>query len=175
MYKLTTALVTLFLLTSSVLAQATATWVRLAPAGGGYAVMLPGTAEPQEITKEQYSAKLYTLIVKDGSSPRVIYLVGVGDYAPTVKVDPATELPADRDNFIKALPGMKLVESHNVTLDGRPGIELTGESDQTTVTAKFYLKGNRVYQVAALIFKGANEKENVMKFFDSFAFIDQTY
>ena len=60
---------------------------------------------------------------------------------------------------------MKLLESHNITLDGRPGIELTGESDQVTVTARFYIKGNRVYQVAALVFKGMDEKENVSKFF----------
>jgi len=67
---------------------------------------------------------------------------------------------------------MKLLESHDITLDGRSGIELTGESDTTTVTARFYVKGNRVYQLAAVVFKGMDEKENVMKFFDSFAFVD---
>lgn len=171
MQKPITAFVTLLLLISCVVAQ-TAEWLRLAPANGGYAVMLPGKAEEQTINKDQYSAVLYTLVLKNGSTPRVVYLAGVGDYAPAVKVDPATELPADRDNFIKGLPGMKLIESHNITLDGRPGIELSGESDQATVTARFYVKGNRVYQIAALVMKGFNEKENVMKFFDSFAFVD---
>jgi hypothetical protein len=134
--------------------------------------MIPGKAEEQTIKKDEYSATLYTLTVKDGSSPRVIYLVGVGDYASTVKVDPQVELPADRDNFIKGLPGMKLIESHNMTLDGRPGIELTGESNEVTLKARFFVKGNRVYQLAALVFKTADEKVNVMKFFDSFAFVD---
>lgn len=164
-------LLTLIVLISSAVAQ-TNEWQRLAPTADGYAVMLPGKPEEQSINKDQYTASLYMLTVKDSSSPRVIYLAGVGDYAATIKVDPQTELPADRDNFIKQLPGMKLIESHNITLDGRPGIELTGESDQATVTARFYLKGNRVYQLAALVFKGSNEKENVTKFFDSFAFID---
>jgi hypothetical protein len=34
------------------------------------------------------------------------------------------------------------------------------------------VKGNRVYQLAALVYKGMDEKENVMRFFDSFAFVD---
>ncbi|HEX7296469.1 MAG TPA: hypothetical protein VF251_11985 [Pyrinomonadaceae bacterium] len=171
MYKTISVLLTLFALFGSAVAQANE-WQRLAPTGAGYAVMIPGKAEEQAINQDQYRATLYTLTVKDGGSPRVIYLAGVGDYAATVKVDPQTELPADRDNFIKGLPGMKLLESHNITLDGRPGIELTGESDQVTVTARFYIKGNRVYQVAALVFKGMDEKENVSKFFESFAFLD---
>ena len=171
MHKPILVLLTLVALIGPVVAQ-TNEWQRLAPAGSGYAVMIPGKAEEQSINKEQYSASLYILTVKDASTPRVIYLAGIGDYAATIKVDPQVELPADRDNFIKEFPGMKLIESHNVTLDGRPGIELTGESDQATVTARFYLKGNRVYQLAALVFKGSNEKANVTKFFDSFAFID---
>jgi len=171
MQKPVLVLLTLIVLIGSVVAQ-TNEWQRLAPAAGGFAVMIPGKPEEQSINKDQYSANLYILTIKDSSSARVIYLAGVGDYAATVKVDPQIELPADRDNFIKELPGMKLIESHNITLDGRPGIELTGESEQTTVTARFYLRGNRVYQLAALVFKGANEKANVTKFFDSFAFID---
>lgn len=171
MNKTIPVLLSLIALIGSAVAQANE-WQRLAPTGAGYAVMIPGKPEEQSINQDQYNARLYTLTIKDGTSPRVIYLAGVGDYAATVKVDPQTELPADRDNFIKGLPGMKLLESHSITLDGRPGIELTGESDQVTVTARFYIKGNRVYQLAALVFKGVNEKENVTKFFDSFAFVD---
>lgn len=172
MQKLNRTLVTLLLLIASVVAQTPPTWMRLAPAGADYSVMLPGKAEEQSVNNDRYRATLYTLTTKDGSSPRVIYLVRVGEYTSTVKVDPQVKLPADRDSFIKGLPGMKLIESHDITLDGRPGIELTGESNTTTVTARFYVKGNRVYQLAALVYKGVDEKENVMKFFDSFAFVD---
>ena len=70
------------------------------------------------------------------------------------------------------MPAMKLVACHDITMDGRPGIEVSRESAQATVTARFYIKGNRVYPVAALVRRDANEKENVTKFFDSFAFID---
>jgi hypothetical protein len=172
MYKSKRILVTLLLFIGSVAAQTPSPWLRLAPAGADYSVMLPGKAEEQTVSNDRFSATLYTLTTKDGSSPRVIYLVRVGEYTSTVKVDPQVKLPADRDSFIKGLPGMKLIESHDITLDGRSGIELTGESDTSTVTARFYVKGNRVYQLAAVVFKGMDEKEDVMKFFDSFAFVD---
>jgi hypothetical protein len=172
MQKLNGTLIIQLLLISSVVAQTPPAWQRLSPAGAGYSVMLPGKAEEQTVNNDRYSATLYTLTTKDGSSPRVIYLVRVGEYTSGVKVDPQVKLPADRDSFIKRLPGMKLIESHDITLDGRAGIELTGESDATTVTARFYVKGNRVYQLAALVYKGVDEKENVVKFFDSFAFVD---
>ena len=172
MLKLNRTFVTLLLLIGSVVAQTPPPWLRLAPAGAGYSVMLPGKAEEQTVSNDRFSATLYTLTTKDGSSPRVIYLVRVGEYTSAEKVDPQVKLHADRDSFIQGLPGMKLIESHDITLDGRSGIELTGESDTTTVTARFYMKGKRVYQLAAVVFKGMDEKENVMKFFDSFAFVD---
>jgi hypothetical protein len=146
-------------------------WVRLAPTDGGFAIMVPGQAEEQSFNKEQiFTSRIYTVILKDGGNGRAIYLAGFGDYAASVKIDPLTELNANRDNFIKELPGMKLIESHNTTLDGRLGIEFTGESSQATVTCRFYVKGNRVFQLAAMVFKGVDEKKNVDKFFDSFAF-----
>ena len=153
--------------------QTPESWVRLAPTGGGFAVMVPGQAEEQTSNKDQiFTSKIYTVIVKDGSGGRrAIYLAGVGDYAASIKVDPQGELNANRDNFIKELAGTKLLESRNITLDGRLGIEFKGESDRATVTCRFYVKGNRVFQLAAMVFKGVDETKNVNKFFDSFAFI----
>lgn len=160
--------------TSAQTAQSPESWVRLAPSGGGFAVMLPGVAEEQTSnTDPRFSSRIYRLIVRDGSAGgRAIYLAGVGDYAATVRLDPQGELNANRDNFIKELAGMKLLESRNITLDGRMGIEFTGESDRATVKCRFYLKGNRVFQLATLIFKGFDETKNINKFFDSFAFTD---
>ena len=167
----TIALFLTIALSLTVVSAQTPEWIRLAPAGGGFAVMVP--SQPEETTPNKgqlFTSKIYTAVVKDASATRVIYLAGVGDYAPTVKVDPQGELNANRDNFIKELSGMKLLRSRNITLDGRPGIEFTGESDRATVHCRFYVKGNRVFQLAAMIFKGVDETENVSKFFDSFAF-----
>lgn len=167
------ALLLSLIVVSAQTAQTPESWVRLAPPGSGFAVMVPGQAEEQTSNKDQlFTSKIYTVIVKDGlGGGRAIYLTGVGDYAATIKVDPQGELNANRDNFIKELAGTKLLESHNITLDGRLGIEFTGESDRATVKCRFYVKGNRVFQLAAMTFKGVDETKNVNKFFDSFAFI----
>ncbi|HEY8227181.1 MAG TPA: hypothetical protein VIG25_18040 [Pyrinomonadaceae bacterium] len=171
MSKLIGFLIPLLLLVTSVTAQSDDTWVRLAPTGGGFAVMVPGKAEEQSFNKEEiFKSKIYTVILKNGSDGRAIYLAGFGDYAASVKIDPQAELNANRDNFIKELPGTRLLESHTITLDGRPGIEFTGDSDRATVTCRFYVAGNRVFQLAAMVFKGVDEKKNVNRFFDSFAF-----
>ena len=171
MHKLIFLLLTLLACASIGSAQMGDNWVRLAPPDGGFAIMVPGQAEEKTEKKgEIFTSKIYMVIVKEGGTGRAIYLAGFGEYAPSIKLDPLTELNANRDNFMKELSGMKLVESQNITLDGRLGIEFTGESNQATVTCRFYIKGNRVFQLAALVFKGIDEKKNVGKFFDSFAF-----
>jgi hypothetical protein len=65
---------------------------------------------------------------------------------------------------------MKLLGTQKITLDGRPGIEFTGESDRANVVSRVYVVGNRVFQLAVMVFKGMDETANVNKFFDSFAF-----
>jgi hypothetical protein len=151
-------------------AQTTEPWIRLAPEGTGFAVMLPGKPEEQISNKEQFSSRLFTLIAKDGTTPRAIYLVGWGEYAPSVKFEIQAELEANRDNFIKELPGMRLLGTQKITLDGRPGIEFTGESEKASVVSRVYVVGKRVFQLAVMSFKGMDEKANTNKFFDSFAF-----
>jgi len=170
MLRLPAAFLTLFILLATTTAQTAQPWARLAPTGTGFAVMLPGTPEEQSSTKGQFTSRLYTLITKDGTTPRAIYLVGYGEYALSVKIEPQAELEANRDNFIKELPGMRLIESHKITLDGRLGLEFTGESERANVTSRVYVAGNRVFQLAVMVFKGMDEKANVNKFFESFAF-----
>ncbi len=173
MKKLISVLLTLHLFLTFTKSQTTDAWVRLAPPGGGFVVMVPGQAEEQNFNKpEVFSSKIYTVVVKEGSQPRALYLAGFGDYAPTVKLDPQTELNLNRDNFIKEMQGMKLLQSRSITLDSRLGIEFTGESNQAKVTCKFYIRGNRVFQLAVMVFTGADEARNVNMFFDSFAFTD---
>jgi len=170
MLKIPAALLTLFLLLATTSAQTAEPWVRLAPTGTGFAVMLPGKPEEKASTKGQFSSRLFTLITKDGATPRAIYLAGWGEYAASVRIVTQAELEANRDNFIKELPGMRLIGTQKITLDGRPGIEFTGESERASVISRVYVVGNRVFQLAVMVFKGIDEKTNVNKFFDSFAF-----
>lgn len=171
MLRIPAVLLTLLIFLPAVSAQEAQPWIRLAPPGTGFAVMLPGKPEEQANNKEQFSSRLFTLITKDGTAARAIYLAGWGEYAASVKINTPAELEANRDNFIKELPGMRLIGTQKITLDGRPGIEFTGESDRANVISRVYVVGNRVFQLAVMVFKGMDEKANVNKFFDSFAFI----
>lgn len=170
MLKIPATLLTLLLLVTTVSGQTTEPWFRLAPTGTGFVVMLPAKPEEQASSKEQFSSRLFTLVTKDGTTPRAIYLAGWGEYAASVRINTQAELEANRDNFIKELPGMKLLGTQKITLDGRPGIEFTGESDRANVVSRVYVVGNRVFQLAVMVFKGMDERTNVNKFFDSFAF-----
>jgi len=170
MYRFPSALLTVLFLFLTVSAQTDQPWMRLAPATSGFAVMLPGEPQEEPFNKDQFTSRLYTFILKDGSTPRAIYLAGIGEYAASVRINPQAELEANRDNFIKALGDTRLTESHNITLDGRQGLEFSGDSARASVVSRVYVVGNRVYQLAVMVFKGIDEKKNVAKFFDSFAF-----
>jgi hypothetical protein len=170
MLKHAAAFLALLVFFTTSAAQTTQPWIRLAPEGTGFAVMLPGKPEEQISNKENFSFRLFTLVAKDGATPRAIYLVGWGEYAPGVKFDTQAELAANRDNFIKEIPGMRLLGTQKITLDGRPGIEFTGESEQTSAVSRVYVVGQRVFQMAVMTFKGMDERVNANKFFDSFAF-----
>jgi hypothetical protein len=171
MLKHAAALLALLVFFTTATAQTTQPWIRWAPEGSGFALMLPGKPEGEIIKKDQFSGSLYTLVAKDGTTPRAIYLVGWGEYAPSVKFETQAELEANRDNFVKAVPGMRLLGTQKITLDGRPGIEFTGDSERASLVSRVYVVGNRVYQLAVMVFKGIDETTNVNKFFDSFAIL----
>ena len=170
MRRFAAAFLILLVLLSTASAQTDQPWIRLAPENTGFAVMLPAKPEEQVNTKENFSSRLFTLLTKDGATPRAFYLMGWGEYAPSVKLNTQAELEANRDNFIKEIPGMRLLGTQKISLDGRPGIEFTGESNQASVVSRVYVVGNRVYQLAVMVSKGMEEKQNMNKFFDSFAF-----
>src|SRR5688572_15829660 len=107
MLKHAAAFLALLIFFTTSAAQTTQPWLRLAPEGTGFAVMLPGKPEEQISNKENFSFRLFTLVAKDGATPRAIYLVGWGEYAPGVTFDIQAELAANRDNFIKEIPGMR--------------------------------------------------------------------
>ena len=139
-------------------------WVKVSPLGGGFTVMMPGPAEEETKAESDYSS--HTFIAK---TKETIFLVSYGDYAPSIRLNVAGELTANRDNFVKNL-GAKLIESKDMVMDGRPGLEFTAESDRLTAKCRVYLFGNRVFMIAAAVWKGNTDPENVDRFVSSFAF-----
>ena len=166
MLKTISAIATLLTLASVVVAQehTNSSWVKLAPEGGGFTAMMPSKPEEQLTTKEQVTTHAYIAKID-----KCVYLSAYSDYAGGVQVAPQTELDADRDNFNKALEA-KLLTSRNITLDGRQGIEFTSETAAVNIKSRVFIRGNRVFQQAVLIWKDTDQTKEVETFFDSFAF-----
>lgn len=154
----------LLVLLTSVSAQTGPPWIRFAPQGAGFAIMLPAQPKEEIDRKESFTTHLYTV-----AAGRAIYMVAYGDYAASVRLDPQKELEANRDNFNKGL-NAHLIQSQNMTMDGRQGLEFTSETAQVNLKSRVFLIGNRVFQLATLVYKGSDETTNVDKFLDSFAF-----
>jgi hypothetical protein len=139
-------------------------WVQVAPAGGGFSVMMPG--KPKEETKadREYSSHSFS-VMTDIS----VYLVEIGNYAPHVNIDPATELAGNRDNFVKGIEG-KLIESKEIVLDGHLGLEFSAENSHSLARCRVYVSGKRVYMLVAGVSKKQDDSANVNRFLTSFAF-----
>ena len=162
--RLSIATVLVLAIVASSSGQQGTNWVKVSPLGGGFTVMMP--AKPEEETKAESDYSSHTFIAK---TTKTIFLVSYGDYAPSIRLDEAGELAANRDNFVRNLSA-KLIESKDMTKDGRPGLEFTAESDMLTARCRVYLFGNRVFMIAAAVFKGNTDAENVERFVSSFAF-----
>ncbi|SRR6266508_628766 len=152
------------LIASSLFAFQVDDWVKVAPIGGGFSVMMP--AKPEEETKPGagFNSHLFTV-----ATDKAIYLAAYGDYDPSIKLDVANELVTNRDNFLKTLDA-KLTDSKEISMDGHTGLEFTGESNQASFKSRVYIFGNRVHQIGVAVFKGKDDAANVDRFFGSFSF-----
>ena len=150
-----------------VCAQSTGQWIKFAPTGGGFSILLPAQPKEETESKQNFTSHFFTT-----RNERALYIVGYGDYAPSVHLDTDDELAANRDNSIRSFKA-HITNSRAVTLNGHPGLEYTAENDQATMKCRVYLVGNRVYQFAAIVLAGQDDKENVNKFLASFAFTNQ--
>jgi hypothetical protein len=166
MVKTNSAIALLVILVSIVVGQehTNSTWVKLAPESGGFTAMMPSKPEEQLTTKEEVTTHAYI-----AKLDRCVYLSAYSDYVGGVKVAAQIELEADRDNFNKALDA-KLLTSRNITFDGRQGIEFTSETPAANIKSRVFIRGNRVFQQAVLIWKDTDQTKQVEMFFDSFAF-----
>lgn len=138
-------------------------WIKFASEEGGFTILMPSQPKPVEIKKEDFVFHMFTLTDRD------IYLVGYGDYAPSIHLEVQSELKANRDNFLRAL-NAALTGSTSTELEGRPGIEFTGETEDRYFKSRVYCFGNRVYQIAVAFPKGEVDSAKIDRFFASFAF-----
>jgi hypothetical protein len=88
---------------------------------------------------------------------------------PAFDLNVDDELAANRDRFLQGL-NATLKTTKQLTVDGRKGIEFTGESDQASFKSRVFIFGTRFHQMAIAVFKGNDDTESANRFFASFEF-----
>jgi len=146
--------------TASALAQ-DQKWIRFSPVGSGFEIMLP--SEPTEKVEKRAN---FTTHMYSATLGKTVFLISYSDYQTT----PEKALEANRDDFNKQMQAT-LLSSRSVELDGKHGLEFTSEISAANVRSRIFLVGNRLYQMAALVFKDTQDDTNVDRFFQSFAFL----
>ncbi|MBA3240733.1 MAG: hypothetical protein H0T60_05850 [Acidobacteria bacterium] len=168
--------------TSPVEQNATA-WKKLAPAEGGFMVLMPGTASEEKHSVETSVGKLenriYSVETKQG-----VYMVMYADF-PEVVSDADTiqrMLDNGRDKALANTKG-KLTSEKNIKLDGYAGrewlVEIPGSN---VIRARAFWVKRRLYQSLVIFPEGRNTPQETnriresatLKFLDSFALSDGT-
>ena len=88
---LSAALVFVLLLGSSLRASQAGEWVKVSPLGGGFSIMMPATPKEETKVDDTFTSHSFSLV-----GDRTIYIIEYGDYAPSIHLDVAGELAANR-------------------------------------------------------------------------------
>jgi hypothetical protein len=139
-------------------------WIKLAPVGGGFSVMMPTNPEEEVRPGDDLTVHLFT-----ATTDNALYTVAYGDYAPSVRFNVDDELAANRDNFLKRVDA-SLKTTKPLTMDGRKGLEFIGENAQASFKSRVFIFGTRFYQIAVAVLRGKDDAQNSNRFFASFGF-----
>jgi hypothetical protein len=140
-------------------------WQRVAPAGGGFSVMMPGTPA-MSLKTEKTDAGQTTLHIACYEAGDERYCAAYNDY-PTA-LDEAASLKGIRDH--KVGKGT-LIADLDVTMDGHHGKVFTAMVDGRLLACQIYIVGQRLYQV---IYTSPNAMQGLTHgtpFMKSFQFI----
>ena len=66
-----------------------ADWIKVAPVGAGFSVLMPGKPEEEVKSAPDFTLHLFSIMAE-----KTIYIAGYGDYAPSIKLAPDGELAA---------------------------------------------------------------------------------
>jgi hypothetical protein len=120
-----------------------ADWQRLAPAGAGFAIMMPGTPQTMDRNVQTHFGPrvmhIWAFETKDSA-----YMAMYADYQAQIP-DPKKSLEEVRDGQVGK---GKLVAEENVSAGGYPGKKtLISTADGKTVVSQFFLVGSKLYQM----------------------------
>jgi hypothetical protein len=145
-------------------------WRDYTSKAGAYSILMPGQPDEQKQSVDTSAGRVdvYTSIFENRAGA---FIVAYTDY-PNDAVQ-GSDPQALLDSAINNLQGT-LLNKANITLDGFPGREFEVEipSDGTrptgVMTARHFLVGHRLYQVAVVTPKNPSTPDNAPKFLDSF-------
>lgn len=170
MRKLIFAFLLSLMLLANVAAQTAQTdppgWINFAPEGAGFSILFPG--QPVEAINKKTAYTLHSFTI---TANRATYVASYTDYVE-VKPKPAEFLVANRDRFNKGLQAT-LISCREITLDGNTGLEFVSENPAANIKSQLFLIGNRLFQMATVVFKDTDQTEWTDKFFASFKFTPQ--
>ena len=146
------------------------TWKEFRSNEGGFSVLMPGTPTPNKVTVNTTSgveeANMFSL--SDESLDE--YIVAYSKYPKTDSKEVSTGKLFDkaRDGILLVQQG-KLLNEAAITLDGFSGRSIAVERpDGVITTARFYVVGDRFYQLSVNAKTNEREPEAPKRFLDSF-------
>jgi hypothetical protein len=120
-----------------------ADWQRLAPAGAGFAIMMPGAPQTMDQNVQTHFGPrvMHIWAVETNNSA---YMAMYADYKAQIP-DPKKGLEEVRDGQVGK---GKLVAEENISAGGYPGKKtLISTADGKTVVSQFFLVGTKLYQI----------------------------
>ena len=148
-------------------------WQRVAPPGGGFSVLMPGTPAERKETADSPigSIRISTFTLVKG---RDEFTVAFTDYPTAIlKSNPETILEGVQIGVVEHLRD-KVLDERPTWLDGHPGRKYTLELPESKLARWGHLQGlpylvkQRLYQVVAVMPKANASSEDARKFFGSF-------
>lgn len=149
-----------------------ADWRTITVEDGAFTVSMPGEPEhdiARDETPQLGKIEVHTIRYR---GKLTIYMVGYVAYGSTAPMDPRAEMESNRDHFVQGV-GAKLIEQHDIRLEGDAGIEFTAESASHQIRSRVYFRNNRSYQLVAAVRKGEQDAAAVERFLGSLRWLEK--
>ncbi len=149
-------------------------WSEFSSTEGGFSVSLPGKPTEQKQTQDTAAGPLdiFMYLYEDRSD---VYMVGYTNFPEDLisLSDPAALLDGGAEGAVTSM-GAENTSKQEISLDGNTGREITFDVPDSKLPgggagkARFYLVGNRLYQLIGLAKGKEASTDNLDKFLDSF-------
>lgn len=137
-------------------------WRTITSQDGRFTAIFPG--EPKSRTRNALFFKLHALAF---DSRKTEYLVAYMDYPPKLHVRPTKQAYDGARNGALGKDG-KLLAEKSMAIEGFPGREIQVEKKGEFSMARYFLDGNRLYQIVATVPMSRQSSTNISYFLNSF-------